>query len=192
LRVSFPRTKDEIERFIVESFAKGPIPGGFVVQAVRKNKENDFDFSIDSSHGRMYLELMEVAPLEALRGSYEQAPSSYNAYDLARFIHGKVMAKSQRYVGVKNTPVALLLYITNWTFTLSETSVALLQFWMAMQLHAFKYAFAHHPVDESGGRTSLVFPTPVGFWKDFDPERLRENVVHNISPHGWRFDSEAG
>jgi hypothetical protein len=90
---------------------------------------------------------MGIAPLENLRGSYEKAPSSYRPYDFAEYIFAKINRKSERYRGAAASNICLLIYITDWAFTLSQTVVALLQYWSAHQSHSFQYIFCYSPFD---------------------------------------------
>src|SRR5690606_18601095 len=130
-------------------------------------------------------ELMEIAPLENLRGSYASAPSQYKPYDFAQYIYGKAMKKSSRYVGKKSPRIVLLVYVTNWSFILSESVVCLLQYWLQSDPHNFEQVYVHHPVEPGFGFTSLLFPTPAVHWKNFDPATLKDNVVQNLSPLEW-------
>jgi hypothetical protein len=186
LQVAFPGTKDEIEQFIVASFSREPLPGGLTIRSRHQNRENDLDFAIKTSLGSKFLELMEIAPLEHLRGSYEMAPATYKPFEFAEYIHAKAMKKSNHYASSKTPKIVLLLYVTNWTFTLSESVICLLQYWFCTHPHCFEWVFAYHPTDQHNGIRHLLYPTPTSHWTSFNPESLRENVVHNLSPISWQ------
>jgi len=186
LRLHFPTTKDEIEDFIVAAFGSENLPGGLTINSRHQNRENDLDFTIKTNSGKKFLELMEIAPLENLRGSYENAPESYKPFDFAQYIHAKVMRKSDHYSSPKKPKIVLLLYVTDWTFTLSESVVCLLQYWFCKWPHCFEWIFAYHPIDQNNGIRHLIYPTPVSYWTTFNPEDLRENIVHNLSPMQWQ------
>jgi len=186
LQLAFPTTKDEIEQFIVATFGCEPLPGGLTIRSRHQNRENDLDFSIKTSLGSMFLELMEIAPLENLRGSYESAPASYRPYDFAQHIYAKAMRKSAHYASNKKPKIVLLLYVTNWTFNLSESVICLLQYWFCTRPHCFEWIFAYHPIDQHNGIRHLLYPTSASHWANFDPESLRDNVVHNQSPMAWQ------
>lgn len=191
-RLAFPETKDEIEAFIVQAFTSETLPGGLRIKSVHQNRENDFDFKVKTTEGSKYLELMEIAPLENLRGSYEAAPAKYKPYDFANYILTKILGKSGRYDGEKRSSIVLLLYITDWSFTLSESVIALLQYWLTRQPHSFEYVFCYQPIDHAAGVRHLIFPTPADHWATFDPETLRENEVHNLSPLKWELLPSGG
>ena len=102
--VKFPETKEEIEQFFAERFYRATEDSGLLdsklISVPEKNVTDDFDFTLHTEHGKKYLELMEVAPLEHLRGSYEKAPNFYNEYDFGKYIFEKILGKSKRYQGV--------------------------------------------------------------------------------------------
>ncbi len=187
-KIDFPRNKEEVEAFIVRSFLNsgGMLP--LTINGFSQNEQSDFDFSIDTSEGKKYLELMEIAPLENLRGSYQSAPPKYRPFDFAEYIFKKMMMKSDKYQGVISSNICLLVYITDWAFTISEKVVTLLQYWTANKTHSFQYVFCYSPIDQSTGDARLLYPTHFECWSDFDPEIFRGFEVINFSPLRWQFD----
>ena len=63
----------------------------FFLSNPRQNKEDDFDFTVDSPTGPAYLELIEIAPLQ---GPYASSPHNYRPYDLAQAILNGIKSKS--------------------------------------------------------------------------------------------------
>lgn len=185
LQLEFPKTKEEIETFIVEAFVRNSGSMPLQISDWKQNPQNDFDFSVETSEGPKFLELMEIAPLENLCGSYDKAPSSYKPYDFAAYILAKINGKSERYRGAASSNIGLLMYVTDWAFTLSQTLIALLQYWTAHQSHSFQYIFCYSPINTECGVANLIYPTPIDFWENFNPEAYRENVVNNLSPLKW-------
>jgi hypothetical protein len=184
-QLQYPETKEHIELFVARSFAASPIPGGLPILRLEQQQQNDLDFKIETSTGELELELMEIAPLENLRGSYASAPSQHKPYDFADFIYGKALKKSARYGGSKSPRIVLLVYVTDWAFVLSETVICLLQYWLQAKPHNFEVVYAHQPVESGFGITHLLYPTPAAHWQTFNPEAFRENVVHSLSPMKW-------
>ncbi len=181
----YPQTKEEIELLVARSFAGSPIPGGLQLSELKQQHQDAFDFQVTSSLGVLDLELMEIAPLENLRGSYAAAPSHYKPYDFAEHIYTKALKKSARYGGSKVPRIVLLVYVTDWAFVLSESVVCLLQYWLQSRPHNFEQVYAHQPVEPGFGFTHLLYPTPAAHWQSFNPETLKNNVVHNLSPLKW-------
>jgi hypothetical protein len=185
-KLEFPKTKDAIEEFIVKTFIKNSSRMPLKITDVFQNNENDFDFTIKTEEGTKYLELMEIAPLENLRGSYAQAPDHYKPYDFARYIVEKIFGKSKRYKSSpsSNTNICLLIYVTDWAFVPSESVIHLLQYWTANVPHSFQYICCYLPFDQFSGPVELIYPIK-NSWKDFDPEQYKEKEVLNLSPLKW-------
>ncbi len=192
-RLKFPNEKEKIERLIVDGFyraaaAEQMIPAGEL--EFRQNPTDDFDFTMEGPLGRRYVELMEIAPLQACRG-YDAASGSYRPYDLANFVLQGILAKSSRYAGAaRNTPIWLLLYVTDWKFTPSESMVMLTQCLANRNAHAFERIFLYKPVDVDNGKAWWIHPTPAEHWVGFDPEDCRDAVVANLMPTYVRRDED--
>ena len=187
-RLPFPRTKEEVEAVIVSGFLRSAQSCGWLPSTaqVKQNPQDDFDFTLTGCGNGKHLELMEIAPLEHLRGTYDKAPTSYRPYDFAAHILGKLKGKSARYASSSGEELLLLMYVTDWRFTLSETVIALLQYWTASQAHSFGAVYCYSPITREEGIVHVIHPTPMEHWTGFDPERYRENFVHNLSPLDWK------
>lgn len=177
--VKFPVTKVEIEEFIVKPFIhSGRSSGLFNFQLKGdpiRNELDDFDFTLPTKGGKKYLELMEVAPLEHIQGTYENAPNSYNEFDFAKYIYQKIIGKSNRYRGSTEIDINLLIYVTHWTFVLSKNIIALLQYWTLQDEHCFKDIFYFSHLSPTEGITSVIYPTDKELFKDFDENLYRDN-----------------
>lgn len=188
-KLEFPSAKDEIEAFIVGGFLRaapstGVFPEGCTAE---QNPESDLDFTLicpDNQPRKM--DLMEIAPLEDVQGSYAAAPDRHRPYDFAEKILGKITGKSDKYGAAGKTEFHLLMYKTDWKFTISETVVSLLQYWTVTTPHNFAGIYLYMPIDETGGVSNLIYPTPAEFWDGFDPEAFRNNEVINLDPKEWR------
>ena len=195
-RIEFPSTKADIEQFIVNSFLRlAPAAHVFPHEgcSAEQNPEQDLDFTLNCEDKRhRKLELMEIAPLEHVRGSYEAAPTSYKPYDMAQYVLSKLLSKSSRYGPTAVPELYLLMYITAWQFTLSETVTCLLQYWTHTTAHNFTGIYLYMPIDKSNGVSRLIYPTPAEHWKTFDADSYRDNEVTNLHPEQWmsRFDGE--
>ncbi len=185
--IEFPTTKEEIEKLIVGGFLKAAKEQNLLDNSVeeKQNQLDDFDFTLSTAFKEKSLELMEIAPLENLSGSYKSAPTSYKPYDFADYIFKKLMGKSDRYSGSTGSGLILLMYITDWRFVLNEMVITLLEYWSLHKQHSFERIYCYSPITSDEGVLSPIYPTPNIFRKDFNPESYKEKLVQNLDPKGW-------
>jgi hypothetical protein len=185
----FPATKEAIEAEIAVVFLKlAPQMHVFPCAGCepQKNPEADLDFTLRCPDGTARkLELMEIAPLEHAK-TFNAASPSYKPYELTQYILAKIHGKSKKYGPARGAEKHLLIYNTDWKFILSESVIALLQYWTLHTSHNFSGIYLYMPMSKVEGVSKLLFPTPLEFWKTFNPDSLRDNVVHNLSPKGWK------
>jgi hypothetical protein len=191
--IPFPKTKEEIEAFIVQGFLRAAQQQGILQSpslSASQNELNDFDFSLTTPSGNKSLELMEIALLEHLRGAYDKAPLAYKSYEFAQYILKKLKGKSDRYTTSTGAGLLLLMYITDWRFIMSDTVIALLQYWTLKDKHSFEGIFCYSPITPQDGIAHLIYPTPHGFWRGFNPELYQNNISHNLDPADWSTGSK--
>ena len=183
-QLQFPSTKEEVEAFVVKGFINSARKMNLFQDMVdyEQNKSDDLDFTISTQTGKKYLELMEIAPIESLRGSYDLSSSSYKPYELSEYIFKKMMNKSSRYLQSTSVGISLLTYITDWRFSLSDKTIAILQYWALHNNHSFEYIYFYSPIMEDSGVVYLIYPTPIEHWSNFDPELYKDIVVHIAMP----------
>lgn len=183
-QLDFPKSKEEIEAFIVRGFLRDAVANNFlppVSIAPQQNAQDDLDFTITiEGHEPKSLELMEIAPLEHLRGSYAVAPAKYKPYELAEYVKTKILKKSERYRTSAGSGIILLTYITDWHFVLSESMLALLQYWLALSSHCFQAIYSYQPIDQGFGVVRVIFPSTSRY--NFNPEAFRNLEVSNANP----------
>ena len=95
-------------------------------------------------------------------------------------------AKSRRYSGVQKTDIYLLTYVTHWAFIVSDTVAALLCHWLCENESSFKGMFIYSPINANEGIIQQLLPKPDNFPIDFEPEKYKSNIVHNIPPFAWK------
>lgn len=92
--IQFPTSKAEIESQILHTTLEVARKSGLnpydLDRDPEQNPENSFDFTLPTAHGEQYLDLMEVAPLEGIGGSYKKAQDYYNHGKLSDYISGCV------------------------------------------------------------------------------------------------------
>jgi len=177
-RISFPAGKDDIEEYIVERFiisGQKKFKEYFFISEPQKNELDDFDFKVRTPKGTAYLELMEIAPLELNEGGYDKASNSYNCYEFANYILSKIKIKSDKYPNNLSTELCLLLYITDFKFNLSETTIHLLSYFCYRETLKFDVIFLYSPLDENEGVVNWIYPTAKEDFEGFDPEKYPGN-----------------
>lgn len=173
-QVVFPEKKADVERLIAQSFVSTPADMGLKIISLAPNDENDLDFKLETDTGLVYLELMEIAPLELIKGGYERARKEYLIYDFVEAIRDKIVTKSERYKSSKQPRIVLLVYITHWTFNLGLQAFCLLQYMLCHCDLCFEAICLHKPSNPNG-ITELLYPSPKEFWQaqNFDPEQYK-------------------
>jgi hypothetical protein len=174
---SFPRTKEDIEKHILDSMLYTAQKAGlnpYNLNGVpQKKPENDFDFTIPTAAGDEELDLMEVAPLDVYGRTHETAPTSYVNGEFADIIMEKILSKSKGYGPSSKSRIHLLLYSTDWKFKLIEDMTDLLAYQCHRAGHCFRSIFYYAPEDEAEGRVVCVFPRPTESLANFDEGRVR-------------------
>lgn len=188
-KTPFSEGKAEVENQMVERFIASMnkhLEGTgdrFFLAEPQRNDEDDFDFTVALPNGPAYLELMEIAPLS---GPHEQAPEKYKPYDFAKAILSGILKKSNRYPKSTGRDIFLLLYVTHWTFALSQTTLACLRYWLKRQPTVFRAIFTYEPFDAEEGVPHWLFPVPPELIGGFDPEQITDNVCLNLNPQKWQ------
>jgi hypothetical protein len=115
----WPTDKPSIEAKVFDYF-RAHIPADerryHGITNVRQNDaENDLDGTVETTRGDILIDVAEVAPLEKLRGRYDDANAAATIGELADALTSVVFKKSQKYAGITPRPW-LLLYTTHWAF----------------------------------------------------------------------------
>ncbi|MCH8347505.1 MAG: hypothetical protein IH901_03270 [Proteobacteria bacterium] len=195
--LQFPKGKAKIEEFIFKFFIKGLGKAGRtfykIVSDPTQNQQNDFDFTLETEFGDEYLDLMEVALLEKIGGSYEAASSSYNHGEMADWVWSKLISKSKKYGSASTPHIHILLYSTDWRFRLSEGAIRLLAFWAITREHCFKTIIYFVPDDATHGEAKIIFPVSDKIFTNFNEEstRGRKSIIGNPSKMKVNADGSA-
>ncbi len=187
--LEWPKTKETIERFVVNAFVRDATTQNvlpFTINYVESNPLDHLDFTLRTSAGQKYLELLEVAPLDDGAGAFDRVPSTNAPYDFSRWILSRILRKSMHYGPRLARGTILVLYITHWSLVPSQAGLALLQYWTAHEPHNFEAIYFCAPVTQDSSIVELVFPTSRDRWIGFDPEAWRSSITHNLPPWGWQ------
>ena len=190
-KIQFPDDKDEIESYVVSCFVdsgKEKFGKYFFISDPKKNTLDDFDFLVTTPKGNAYLELMEIAPLELYRGGYKDAPNCIDRYDISKFVHSKILEKSEKYPNKLSKELYLLLYVTDYKFSLSDVSRHILSYFCYKSSIKFDVIFSYTPHDEKEGVVNWIHPSEDKEFEGFDPEQfMGENI--NLDPEKFVVDS---
>ncbi len=183
--VAYPAQKDGQEFVVATAFIQAMADGVHadglapLFADLTPLTENHFDFSVTIQGTPAYLELQEIAPLT---GPYATASAQYKPYDHAQHILAKIRAKAAKYPNDGGAPIFLLVYVTHWSFVLSDTVIACLRVWLQQEATPFRAIFAFTPQQKAGGIVSWLAPVPPELIAGFNPESVRDNVVLNVNP----------
>ncbi|MCP4264736.1 MAG: hypothetical protein GY777_04020 [Candidatus Brocadiaceae bacterium] len=151
----------------------------------RKNDLDDFDFTVEGPNGEAYLELMEAATLKGVKGGYQNAPKQYRVIDFVDFIYKKLKSKSDKYPNKLGKDLFLLIYTTHFSFSLSDSAVVYLRWLLRENPLLFNAIFLFNPIDQEYGEVRWLFPVPPELLEGFNPELIKDNVVHSLAPDGF-------
>lgn len=185
----FPQEKGELESWMVNRFIysinKRPDGEVFLMPPL-KNELDDFDFTVRTSNSEIYLELMEIAPLEAVKGGHGNAPKEYNVFARAEYIFKKICGKSERYPADNGKPLCLLLYNTHFSFSVDEDiEIKLIAYFCKNAKLKFSKIYIYSPLDDLEGSVHQVFPFPAALLEDFDPEKYRSYRAIKFDPDNF-------
>src|SRR6266568_4709913 len=104
LPTTFPETKEEIELFVARQFAAFRSPRHLfafeILGSPTQNPTDDFDFTLSTSAGPKYLELLEVH-LASIGEVWPTGQFAYEPYRAAELIFQHMNKKSERYRGFR-------------------------------------------------------------------------------------------
>lgn len=186
----FPKTKRDQEQHVLEAFVLSMKNAGANIHNYHLNEsEDDFDCTLNvGNKEKIYLELKElVIPTE--KGSpYQQSNQLRDAGEIADWILNSVVLKYNRKYGNRkpsDTPLHLLLYTTDWKFTVSDNVIALVQYYLHQRKTVFENIFLLQFLDQDNVERCILYPTPAHDWVNFDASQYRESKYLNIDPNKW-------
>jgi len=174
----FPETKEDIEKFIAEKFVLNLNKQNSFLQIKNfiKNKENDFDFLMETNIGKKDLDLMEIAPKDLMKNGYSNIPNNYYDIDFGKKVWAKVMEKNEHY-GIKKKNLFLLIYPTDFRFNLSELCIQYIKYLANKEKHCFEMIFYFSMLDNDEGVGRLISPSEINH---FDEERYKNNTTYSL------------
>ena len=122
---TLPERKEEIESLVAKKFAayRSATRRLFAFEVLGEPKQNpvdDFDFTLSTTSGPKYLELME-AHFSDIGETLPTGQYLYEPYRVAARLFENMKKKSDRYRGATHQGIVLLTYSTHWQFALSNS-----------------------------------------------------------------------
>ena len=141
-----------------------------------QNAEDHFDFTLPTASGQTYLDLIEMAPLEQVRGSYDRAPKMYKLGDRADAIAAKILEKSADYGAGSSRGVHLLLYTTDFRFDAIGSVADLLVHILHARTHCLRSVVSCDPSSERCLLRKL-FPVSAERRQKLESERFLRRIT---------------
>lgn len=177
VRAKIPNSKEQIEEWILRSAIRAADQRGISLYDLAaepvKNDENDLDFTLPTTDGTAYLDLMEVVLFKGR--TYAEAPTAYSIGEMATQTLAGVTKKSKMY-GKPHNPVHLLLYSTDWRFVLVREVLDLVGLWLNRLNPVFATVKYVCPDSDGGAILEHVFPRSSGEFTSFDEQRAMNSL----------------
>lgn len=196
-----PAGKAEIEKFIVNQFAKQFEREGVPLFKVTQNAENHFDFTLHLVGGRVFLELVEIIYRDPPQQAAEMAKPG-NPYggrqirvptlQFAQQVRDIIAKKSTKYERPSGTPIHLLAYTTHWRFLPSEPVIRLVQHFLQTQPPIFETVFWLHSTDAERATLRVLFPAKPDPLEGRVPEDFAGAFSLTLDPANWKLVRRGG
>lgn len=190
--LAIPQSKEGKEKFATENFLRSPVEGerGTAAELLKVDKwklnpMDALDVHLDTKNGPKQLELMEVAPLELYRTTYDKAPNRHDRLVFAKAVWAKIEKKSRNYGRDRARDICLLLYITEDKFHMSGRSMRYLQHRLLSEKHAFEAVF--YTPTMTGIPSTILYLDDKDWMADakaalddFDEDSVRGEVINLV------------
>jgi len=184
IRTQYGTSKEEVEDFFMKAAMRSNLGEALnLIGEPIRNRENFFDYSISTTRGQEYIDLMEIAMLEKVAGSYDRMPETTDSGLFADYVWEQIDRKSSHYGGKPRSNLHLLLYSTDYRFDLTDSAEELIAYFANCRPHAFNSIFNFEPYDQQHGRLYKIYPRPATDFENFDDVRARftRRVVIDLS-----------
>jgi len=191
--VPFPTAKEEVESYVARPFVQAASDDGLfpfdVLEPPHQNPTDDFDFTLRTSSGDRYLELLEVHLRNIVESKGQSGQASYDVHAVARYVLGQILEKSRRYGSTQG--IVLLTYVTHWQFALHDSVLHLLAYWLLLRPPpVFQQVFYMSFLDAGSVEETLLYPRPDSAPPGFAPEQYQGSRVLWLNPDAWQLTKE--
>ncbi len=157
--IILPDGKSEREAVVVDRFCKSlgaSDDSNLRVREATQNREDDFDFKLETTEGEKILELTEFAPLSG-RGGFANAPDRLNVGAAADALINAIMKKADHYAH-KPTGLILLVYVTHYAFQPIEDVFLLVEDRLRRLRPFFECVFFIIPNSNTASEIRILYP----------------------------------
>lgn len=182
-KIKFSSDKTEIEDKIVSMFQANMAKSGLNLPPITRNSEYGFDYTVGTFNSKTDLELTEfIYSVGKGKGDpFAVEHGRINGYDFARRVCWQVTKKSKRYGKRSSSDRVLLIYITEWKFDPSETTIRLIQQMLIDMRPNFGMIVFLQPFDEADCTIRILYPSDNPL-EGRSLEEFRDHHFYNISP----------
>ena len=187
--MQLPDTQEEIEDFFLQATLRNAREKNLELYNLagepKRNQQDDFDYTLPTSHGMQSLDLMEVAPLKRFHNSYRNVPPSYRIGEFADIIWEQVKErKIKKYGPLPKEVIHLFLYSTDWKLRLNEEILTLMAYWFTTREHYFKTVVYYVPDNQAQGEVRVIHPHPRAAeeFTNFNEAYYRQKSVARADP----------
>jgi hypothetical protein len=188
-RISFPTSKPEIERLIVDLFLREIRKTDAAIHEVKQNEEDDFDFALVLPGGNVWLDVTEIVYREIPSRPYDSRQIRIDSYPFAEQIRDAVMNKSAHYGKAGTQPIHLLAYITHWRFWPSEVVIRLAQHLLAFSRPIAENVFLSLPLDSTAAAIRVLYPSSDPL-EGHDPDEFKDHWSLTLDPANWQLQTD--
>jgi hypothetical protein len=175
--VPWPEAQEDIENYVLQAMHTTACHVGMNLYGLTgdpvQNRQDHFDFTLPTRGGNQFLDLMEVAPLRSVAGSYSNAPTSYVVGEMADAVWDEIRKKSEHYGNTSRTQIHLIVYPTDWRFQLGNEVTDLLAYWSLCRKHCFASIIYFALDDTTSGEIVRIYPRPSDVFSVFDEAAAR-------------------
>lgn len=176
-----PDTKEAIEELVMSQVVASAARHGFAfpphLATFCRTAESDFDFTLRTGGDPRYVELTEIAPLQAFGGTYSKVPVSHRQGSAADLIVAAVRRKASKYAPVARSKVHLLAYVTDFRLAFGVEVLRLAAHYLQRRPPGFASVLYFVPGSPSEASLTLLYPVTESKLDSAQERALRDVLV---------------
>ena len=195
-QVALPRTKEEIESFMIEAFDRSldkATRQRFGITGFSYIPGNDLDCRVRSTHGDFKMELTELVPAGVSQGGHDATPPMRSVGETADCMLERIRDKSAKYAEPRDP--WLLIYVTAWQLCYLANEMLVVRRALLDQPPRLARIFLLDVTDEARPELTTVYPIDVsefGSIVSANVPEVRSLGQLTADPRAWRIVSTKG